>query len=141
MVVYDSAFGSPVLYYRANTRAQKPFGHDSGGVYLHQDNGLITGCTTESVLGWDFVDTGQRHQIASFSGNFNPDLAVSGSNYITNFDSGFTNSFVNYVYNKSAYDTAGVLRPINPETFILIAAGKDGRFGTPDDITNFNISN
>jgi hypothetical protein len=31
----------------------------------------------------------------------------------------------------------GKLQARNPETFILITAGKDGRFGTQDDVTNF----
>jgi hypothetical protein len=34
-----------------------------------------------------------------------------------------------------------VVKPCNPETFILIDAGKDGLYGTNDDITNFDANN
>ena len=32
------------------------------------------------------------------------------------------------------------LRPVNADSYLLISAGVDGRFGTPDDVTNFPLS-
>ena len=30
-----------------------------------------------------------------------------------------------------------IVKPVNPDTFVLITAGSDGLFGTADDIANF----
>ncbi len=32
------------------------------------------------------------------------------------------------------------LRPVNADSFLLISAGVDGRYGTNDDITNFPLA-
>ena len=37
-------------------------------------------------------------------------------------------------------DPATTLRPANPDTFLLISAGVDGRYGTADDVVNFPLS-
>jgi len=154
MIIVDDAFKSPILYYRANDRAAKPFCNaDTGGVYRHADNALITGVVTPTgatPLGWDFASTGKRHQIAPYSVNENDPLPATTSTTPTtpsNVDSlpatgGFTNTFVRYLYNANALATSGgmTLRPMNPDTFVLISAGKDGRYGTGDDIANFEFN-
>jgi len=138
-VVYDESFGTPVLYYRANPRAKEPFANSQDGqtaIYWQRDNYLITGATSGvAKLGWDFANTGQRHQLASFAGS-----AYNGVDPATahDFETGFTNSFVHYLHSRTAHQAVDRLKPVNPETFVLIAAGRDGLFGTGDDITNFS---
>ncbi len=46
-------------------------------------------------------------------------------------------TFVNYLHNENALSTGNVVKPLNPDTFILISAGEDGIYGTDDDVTNF----
>ena len=38
---------------------------------------------------------------------------------------------------REATGSGGFSRPYRPESYILISAGFDGRYGTSDDITNF----
>lgn len=146
LVVYDECFGSPILYYRANTRARNPFcrtgmgprriGATNGdllGIYRHQDNSWITGDDGRENIkndetidwGWDFAGTGQPHNLRMFGlalGSF------EGSDVLSE-------TFVAYMRNPAA--PGRLVTPHHPGRFILISAGKDGRFGTDDDINNF----
>lgn len=145
LIIIDDLFRSPILYYRANERAKDPFcvdglgqlapGNpmDRPGVYRQADNRLITGDGT-SVLGWDFGFKDRPHQISKF-GNVAVDpnnLSVLGT-----IPPGYTNTFVNYFKSNSALRSSQIAKPVT-EKFILISAGKDGLYGTGDDITNFN---
>lgn len=139
-IVVDDAFKSPILYYRANERAGNPFTQNpasGGGVYCHFDNAPITGVLGGgSTLGWDFGLTGQRHQIAPYSADeANPTTSNIGNN-----PADYVNTFCRYLFNDNAFESSGrtVIRPVNPDRFILISAGKDGLYGTDDDINNFN---
>jgi hypothetical protein len=50
-----------------------------------------------------------------------------------------TKTFQYYILNKDAYkSTSGLTaKPYRTESFLLMAPGKDGWFGTADDVTNF----
>ena len=54
----------------------------------------------------------------------------------TNFDALTNNDFVTYITDKQILDV-----PYNPDTFILISAGKDKIYGNEDDVTNFEKRN
>jgi hypothetical protein len=147
MIVIDDAFKSPILYYRANERAANPFTKvGSTGIYRHADNALITGSLVTGVrLGWDIASTGKRHQIAPYSlADGDPTTVTSkvNDNDITQAPSNYTNTFCRYIYNANALATSGnvTIRPMNPDTFILISAGKDGVYGTGDDIADFEFN-
>jgi len=142
-VVYESHFGSPVIYYRANTRAQVPFADSSGlcpatgnpGVYSQQDNYTITGAGTDPT-GWDFAYAGRQHPMAVFgSDSYDPNDVTT----VCGDDDGIPGSFTDFLHNETAHETAQRVRPVNAERFILITAGKDGVFGTADDVANFEI--
>ena len=141
-VVYDEMFGSPVLYYRANTRARYPFADSSGaapdtggpGRYSLQDNFRITG--GGSALGWDFAAAGRQHPFGTFgsSGYDWRDIdTVCGD------EDGVAGSFTDMLHSETAHEAADRVRAQNAERFILITAGRDGVFGTADDIANFEI--
>ena len=153
-VIID-AFGYPILYYVANTAlANRPganmarYGGDdellSTGIYDFDDNWLFTGkcqgtatspgaCSEEH---WDFGSG--KHKLAYFG----PDPEDGA--YISDMV-GATGSFQSFIVNKdvldSTYDVDHLDRtrilPVRQSTFILISAGKDGLYGTSDDVTNF----
>ena len=146
MIVIDDLFHSPILYYRANERADMnlhPFTKlgTGVGVYRHADNALITGTVDAAPLGWDFAGAGRQHQIAPYSYDETEPTPGSGSsNDITKVPTDFTNTFCRYLYNANALETSArmTIRPMKPDAFILISAGKDGVYGTDDDINNFS---
>ncbi|MGD2108021.1 MAG: hypothetical protein PVI86_01390 [Phycisphaerae bacterium] len=151
-VIADN-FDQPILYYVASTHgnaqnmvsdARSENGEYDSGVqeqgipyYFHQDNEGFTG--TEGVEGWDFGSP-QEHTIAKSGAALGP-AAIVG-------DAG-KDTFARYVIDRSIYlslahdigeghlsDANVPLRPVNADSFLLISAGPDGRFGTSDDVSN-----
>jgi prepilin-type N-terminal cleavage/methylation domain-containing protein len=150
--VFVDAFGTPICYYAANSRyAEKPTANittwagDQGlpGIYNWRDNAIFTGLTTESgsengLVPWDF-------------GNGPHKLTYGPSEWKTNPTTlhdqikDHTLSFAYGVMSKQAFETTfglyGVQKatvvPTRRDTFLLWSPGKDGLFGTGDDITNF----
>ena len=49
---------------------------------------------------------------------------------------GIVQEFQRYIWN-SKIDTTGIYRPHNADSFLLISAGADEKYGTVDDVTNF----
>lgn len=105
--------GSPVLYYRADTASrifdstQPP----ADNIFNIEDNEELValGKVTAESTG---------HPIDN----------INDSNGVNNFYDMITNPKVTNV---------NMFRPYNQNTYILISAGFDGRYGTRDDITNF----
>ncbi len=144
LVVYDDAFGSPILYYRANRHARFPFCRtgdgqapvgartdDQLGIYRQQDNAAMAGDEAAKDYGWDFAGTGDEtpHGLYAFG------LDPPGADEETAAGPVREPSFAGFLRDPAARD--GRLLPWHPDRFILIAAGRDGRFGTADDLTNF----
>ena len=46
-------------------------------------------------------------------------------------------TFADYIHDHSAGHAGNVLKPRNPERFIMMSAGPDGLYGTTDDVNNF----
>lgn len=128
--------GMPVLYYRANVSGTKlPVnkGGISSGVaipatdpdplyiYNHLNNDDLV------LLGMPWDTTGAAHPMASASaGN---DLRGNPVDPI---------NFYNRIWNEKVYNsTTNIFRPYRSDTYILLSAGFDGEYGTPDDIFNF----
>lgn len=144
MVLYEDSYRSPILYYRANPQGEYPFtASDSwSGIYNLQDNQEITGSTTASLKGWNF--TGQAtlistknvlHRLGIFGVN------KSGTAMTLTPESTDPQSFARYLYNESSMKVANVLKPVRPESFVLITAGKDGVYGTADDVNIIKAAN
>lgn len=135
LVMLD-VFDRPILYYVANpfvaTRRGKiaqdeddPADDDDRGIYNFLDNEGFTGNGTTSD-GFNFG--GGDHWIKEFG-----DLDDLGSK---------PRSFVHYIHNHQiGYDedegAHTIIAPYNRDTFLLITAGKDGIYGSNDDVTNF----
>ncbi len=157
--VFVDSFGYPILYYAANAaQARRPNanmvvfnshpdgdGHMNGmyGIYSFADNGLFTGaCTAAGVCpssyrGWD-LGAGWEHKIKNFGATDPPDPQVIETE---------PDTFQYYILNKDAFRaTAGqsdaelqnaTVTPYRKDTYLLITAGRDGLYGTSDDVTNF----
>jgi len=150
-VIVDT-FGFPVLYYMANpllsrspTAWLSTFNGTEPGIYNFLDNGLLSGfCSgTPSGGGVCFMPgwhaSGVAHQIEFYG----PDDLDDDP--ITIRDNPKT--FQYYLMAKAVFESTGgteaspvrppTVIPYRKDTFILITAGKDGLYGTSDDVTNF----
>lgn len=138
--IVDDAYGYPLLYYRANAHGQVPFDSQDNrkGVYCLWDNFGFTGIqdqgNDEPRAGWDFADTGRLvgcHPLGAI-GSLVPDR-INRPPYFC----GFGKTFAGMLHDEGALRAAGVVKPVNPERFVLIHPGPDGLWGTDDDVTNF----
>lgn len=101
--------GTPILYFRARTHfsIQNSDSAPETSIYYFNDNARI--------LAMGMPDTGLAHT-----------LYTGASNEYVNFD--------DMILNKNVQ---AVRRPYKAGSFVLWSAGKDGSFGTADDIFNF----
>lgn len=129
----------PILYYAATVGAEEPYttgaeGSLVVGVYDMADNAMFTG--SENLLGrFPYQGNGIR-------GVLHP-LGKLGYDPANKFQQPPPETFAEYTYDRSVFQTTqrpsgdGVVKPYNPDSFLLIAAGRDGLFGTADDVRNF----
>ncbi len=155
-VIVD-AFDQPTLYYVANKHGRttnlvegeheltsnlynKGTDQQDGiPYYFHQDNEGFTGTdsnkdASEAVQGWDFGGRPNGHAI----GSSGADLLPMDLIHVDNKD-----TFARYIMDRQMFEALGAspraeapLRPVNPDKYLLISAGPDGRYGTSDDVTN-----
>ena len=145
-------FGYPILYYVANpsyaARVEAYVARyayddpadpddDEAGVYTFADNGMFTGRCLEAGCtdpGWDFG--GGPHHIELFGPNPADPETIADERRTFQF----------YILNKQVYeatidpndpDKVPTAVPYRKDTFLLLGAGKDGLYGTNDDVTNF----
>ncbi|MEK7756255.1 MAG: prepilin-type N-terminal cleavage/methylation domain-containing protein [Planctomycetota bacterium] len=155
-VVVD-AFDQPILYYAANAHgretnmvedARKVDNNYTGGpqkegppFYFHQDNTGFTGIgTTDAQRGWDFGNSGAKHTIALSGADHTaaelrdvdaPDKRETFARYIVD-----RKLYRDFEHLQSPPPPTTPLRPVNAESYLLISAGVDGRYGTQDDVSN-----
>jgi prepilin-type N-terminal cleavage/methylation domain-containing protein len=154
-------FGMPILYYSSDSRyADQPNAniatskHASAdpnlgypGVYNYGDNAYITGGYSCACGGDPPVCSCTLFPAKNLSGFAsdpnNPWFPeVWADSAPTNWATVIStqgNSFPYYIMNKSAFESTGskTVQPVRRDSFLLISPGKDGRFGTSDDVTNF----
>ncbi len=150
-------FGYPILYYAANARAAANadakiarYRNDPPvqAIYTMEDNGLFTGmCGGGTCLmpPWDFpgVLGGEAddldnpvHRLSHFgTGTHTADAQTLAAEIAA----GKTATFPYYILNKSVFENTNrkTAIPYRKDSFLLITAGKDGIYGTSDDVTNF----
>lgn len=156
-VIVD-AFDQPILYYAANPHgrttnlvadlhdANNEYGTSGTQTigppyYFHQDNMPFTGRGSGTTIedGWDFGGGG-KHWIARSGHELSPDQLTRSES------EEHRKTFARYVMDRQIYrDLAGKqvaipdntpLRPVNADSFLLISAGVDGLYGSPDDVSN-----
>ena len=153
--VMIDAFKYPILYYKANPRGtilcddtvQDGSGANAFPIYDPEnipyynllDNDVFTGSmgsgftsNTSNEPGWRFgID---MHQIRMLGNVEEPDNVLDTALV----DAGIIMPFARYIHDhKSEQASAGPVKPVNPDTYLLISAGPDGIYGTNDDINNF----
>lgn len=143
--VFVDTWGFPILYYVANpVQAAKPraniasYNGSTPGIYTMKDNGLFTGqCvgTTCAVPPWNLGES-DHHNL----GDFGPDNPPDPCN-IRNSPRTFPALIMDWDMYKSSMENNDPCRaavvPYRKDSFLLFSPGKDGSFGTPDDVTNF----
>jgi hypothetical protein len=149
------SFGLPILYYRAKPPAKHPVASGTPcvspptyvpGVFDQSDNAGITGftepqgrqCYEIPFNGWDFADLGYA------SDQFVHPISTLGYHPSTSDQWPPRRTFAWFVCNRMLFDAysggaddGGKLTPYRKDTYILMAPGEDGRYGTADDIHNF----
>ena len=116
--------GSPVLYFKANTAStlfQSPVSKNN--TFSDQD--------MEDYI-YNYMDNYLFFELGTIK---KPDLGnwTEAAHPYQEIESGYED-FYEDIWNSQV---STVDRPYNPDTFILMSAGFDGRYGTADDITNF----
>lgn len=136
-------YDHPILYYAANARlaerADVPIasyrGEEFKGVYTFKDNARFTGLCTDSTCDtyppWDFGRG--EHPLT-----FGPSAWTTDADVIREQVGDHPKSFPYYVMNRNVFDSTNEksVIPVRKDSFLLISPGKDGLFGTADDITN-----
>lgn len=158
-VMYEDQFGSPILYYRANRQASEPFCYagngkakpgasgDRLGIYRQADNARLAGGPGSGAIpatfGWNYSGRCGEHQMRDFGWDPQPANGLISPRFSDR-------SFVGHLADRSVVPAGSfnagpdippqLVRPHNPERFILLSAGKDMTFGTEDDVGNFTIN-
>ncbi len=153
-VIVD-AFDQPVLYYVASTHGRTTNMVEEDHIadnaydgrrpqeigvpfYFHQDNEAFTGTSSDAEetveLGWDFGGRPREHAIGESGSMLTPAQLV---------DADHRNTFARYIVDRKIFESLRIdsadgapLRPVNADSYLLITAGPDGRYGTADDVTN-----
>lgn len=130
---FVDTFGAPVLYYAANAEAKLAFSDPPGsttarGRYDQSDNDSLTGSEPPSSTNEPGLDLGAGlpHKLKK--------LGWSAASPLT---APAPDSFAAALYDRGLFEQSRKVWPRRPDTFLLIAPGKDGLYGTGDDITNY----
>ena len=141
-LLFVDPWDQPILYYRANPAARSMLGDpatDAPGVYRQEDNGIITSSDASgySSLGIDFgpgPDSARHlHKISlAVYPPLAPDFSTGVNQVLT--DDTYIGSLARFIL-----DPTILVRntPVMKDSYLLISAGPDGRYGTTDDITNW----
>ena len=124
-------FDQPIIYMRAKKNAINMFTVDPNvsGVFNLLDNAYIVGLDSNvSGMDRDGVDLGAG--IPPELGGLAHPMAIPG-------DPSIKGSFAYTIRNPKI---TAADRPYNEDSYILLSAGPDGRYGTGDDIANFPIN-
>lgn len=145
-LVMIDAFGFPILYYSANQAVASKLGSLMAqyernpdppdpsfrrGVFTYEDNALFTGMCVEgscTAPGWDFGVPNEW--------NFCQEEEPDDENVTED-----VNSFCYYILDRDAFEATEsnpvpTVQPKRRDSFLLISGGRDGEYGTSDDVNN-----
>ncbi len=107
--------GMPILYFRARTQ------------YVQQDSTVGTGIEDDIYYYRD------NENLLTMETSDQAGVPHPLGDTITDWL-----DFEDMIVNPQVFEAAGIRRPYRAGSYILISAGKDGLYGTADDITNFD---
>ncbi len=127
----------PILYYKANPTSLRMTGaKDNPGIFWQEDNGIITGTKGGVVPDEDGRDFGQGKE-----GDLYHHIAVAKSpdpkervDAIASLNEDYKYSFARFIIDR---DVKARPTPVQKDTYLLISAGPDARYGTNDDVLNW----
>lgn len=137
--VFRDKFGWPILYYRASPTANvnTPIMQTQDAApYVYHGDGVYDGHDNEVFTSYGLADP--RHRI--YDANVNFTSHPGPWNYrLDNEFAEFIRSIRSSQYDINTPTQIEAARPVRPDSFILLSAGKDGIYGTVDDVANFNV--
>jgi hypothetical protein len=139
--LFLDAWDLPILYYRANPATNRMVSSLGGtpatpGIYRQEDNGLITG-SRNGQISWPGLDFGAGAEGQDVDRHF---IANSKSPLVTDQvdpilqTADWDNTFARFIIDPKAKARP---TPVQKDSYLLISAGPDSRYGTGDDITNW----
>ncbi|MGB2986972.1 MAG: type II secretion system protein [Phycisphaerae bacterium] len=138
-LVFVDPWDTPILYYRANPAALRMIGDkEYYGIYWQEDNGIITG-TEGGLIAHNGLDFGQgkrngRYHAISVAEAPEPTTPIDGPGSILVDDNVYGDSFARFILDRSVQVRP---TPVCRDSYLLISAGPDARYGTDDDVTNW----
>jgi len=121
--------GMPILYYRARTNYSQQNSQDTDviddDIYFYPDNFNLINLGTAQA-------TALAHPLADGGPGAVVPTPAAGSGDVANSDDWL--DFENIILNRQV---TAINRPYRAGSYILISAGKDGLYGTADDLQNF----
>ena len=137
LLLFVDPWDHPILYYRANPAARIMMG-DGGampGIYRQEDNSIITGSDAHGPYahtGIDFGPGAKGGYLHGIGRAMYPKIDATSINIEEHAD--YDHTLARFIH-----DTSQKARhtPVRRDSYLLISAGPDARYGTADDITNW----
>ncbi len=133
--VFVDPWGTPILYYKANRASLRmTTSADASGIYSQEDNGIITGTDdgTLAIEGLDFGAGKTKGRYHTIFVNISPLTTQVCDEICATQD--YEDSFACYICDRSVKARP---TPVRKDSYLLISAGPDARYGTDDDATNW----
>lgn len=129
---------SPILYFRANRSAFRPV-HAQGkpGVFRQEDNGIITG--TENGAAGASSDMGIDFGAGKVNSKYHELIDAKSPQVTDTIDDILNTPSFDHTFARFILDPTIKSRPtpVQKESYLLISAGPDSRYGTDDDVINW----
>jgi prepilin-type N-terminal cleavage/methylation domain-containing protein len=136
LLLFVDSWDHPILYYKSSPASNRMVTILPGtpGIYRQEDNGLITG-TTNGGATWGGLDfgAGMENGVYHFIANARSPAATDPVQPILE-SADWNNTFARFIIDPKAKARP---TPVQKDSYLLISAGPDSRYGTADDITNW----
>ncbi len=144
-LLFMDPWDHPILYYRANshnirmTTAPGTGQSAASGIYRQEDNGIITGTNNDGSPQSEGLDFGSGkvngHYHAIFGAKSpDPNPTTSPVDAVANTDPQYVDTFARFIIDPA---TRARPTPVRKDSYLLVSAGPDGRYGTEDDVLNW----
>jgi prepilin-type N-terminal cleavage/methylation domain-containing protein len=134
---FIDAWDMPILYYKSMPGTNRMiFTATTPGIYRQEDNGVITG-TVEGqtdAAGVDFGAGKEGDYYHSIARAVSPDPVLPDFENAIKTTEPYNNSFARFILDSKSKSRPA---PVQADSFLLISAGPDSRYGTADDVTNW----